>query len=107
VLFKWRAKYCCEGVVVNSSLISEFFPNLADHVISFWVKKVLSKHSSHYDPYPSYKELFRFEGPYFETFQYCKVQFTVKFCTHRVLSKTNTKYEKFFMEGILHSIGMQ
>jgi hypothetical protein len=89
------------------SLISESFSNLADHVISFWVKKVLSKHSSHYDPYPSYKEVFRFEGPYFGTFKYCKVQFTVKFCTHRVLSKTNTIYEKFFMDSILHSIGTQ
>jgi hypothetical protein len=80
-------------------LISESFSNLADHVISFWVKKVLSKHSSHYDPYPSYKEVFRFEGPYFGTFKYCKVQFTVKFCTHRVLSKTNTKYEKVIYGG--------
>jgi hypothetical protein len=106
VFFKWSIKYCCEGLVVQP-VTSESFPNPADHVNSFWVKKVVSKGSSHNVHYPPYKELFRFEGPYFETFRLCKVQFTVNFCRLGVLSDTNTKFEKLFMEVILHSMGTQ
>ncbi len=101
MMFKWSIKYCCVELVVQP-LISESFPNLTDHVNSFWVKKVVSKTSSHYVHYPPYKELFRFEGPYFGTFHFCKVQFIVNFCRQGVLSVTNTKFEKLFLEG-LHS----
>ncbi len=59
-----------------------------------------------YVHYPPYKELFRFKGPYFGTFHFCKVQFIVNFCRREVLSDTNTKFEKLFIEG-LHSIGTQ